>query len=544
VVKNSLEPDWAPEQNTFEFDLSKGELTDLKITVKDWNRLMSAKLLGTACITVDKLKGLMAGEPVPKLGDEFYISSPDGASLIGKSKLQTFVVLKLKAKEGPPMAVPDSDSQKVGDAAAQVGATNLFNAPAKEAKTPAPLEETPSEKPHPPGVEKKGPSQDPILPQREPASAAGIPEFTTMCDIDNDLTTARPALKRVTLTDRGYEPVKLSPKTGPSQPPNSHSVQAPRSLYATDSSSSGSRSVQAPISLYATDSSKSGMDTLRGYCGSPPEAPRTLKRITLQDRGIDTRNRNLYVREPEHIGLYTSALSGPSAPLEIGQDASSLVPASDSPYRYDMEKASPQHWVTEGPLSSTSRMARSPEKSHMQRIQHYRYPNGDGLAKAHPEQATYGQYGPVDTGKQNAFSEQSQSRVIPAQWFSEPDAEDLAPGWEKKIDPKSQTEFYVNHDLKAMSWVRPRIPSTVSQVPSTVSQVPSTVSRMPNKLSSGPSSARRTGWKPYEPYEGSSYYQGSSYSQSPDSMGSLYSSAPGGRGRYTDFVPGSQYSDV
>ena len=534
MVKNTLEPDWAPEQNTFEFDLSKGELTDLKITVKDWNRFTSAKLLGTACITVDKLKGLMAGEPAPKLGDEFYISGPDGASLIGKSKLQTFVVLKLKAKEGPPMAVPDSDSQKVGDAAAQVGATNLFNAPAKEAKTPAQLEETPSEEPHPPGVEKKGPSQDPILPQRAPAPAAGIPEFTTMCDVENDSTTALPALKRVTLADRGYEPVKLSPKTGPSQSPNSRSVQAPRSLYATDSTSSGSRSVQAPISLYATDSSKSGMDTLRGYCGRPPEAPRTLKRITLQDRGIDTRNRNLYVRESEHIGLYASA---PSAPLEIGQDASSLVPASDSRYRYGMEKASPQHWVTESPLSSTSRMARSPEKSHMQRIQHYRYPNGDRLAKAHAEPATYEQYGPVDTGKQNAFSEQPQSHVIPAQWFGEPDAEDLAPGWEKKIDPKSQTEFYVNHDLKAMSWARPRIPSTVSEVPSTVS-------RMPNQLSSGPSSVRRTGWKPYEPFEGSSYYQGSSYSQSPDSMGTRYSAAPGEMGRYTDFVPRSQYSDV
>jgi hypothetical protein len=517
VIKNTLEPDWPPEQNTFEFDLSKGELTDIKIPVKDWPRLTSAKLLGTAFITVDKLNGLMAGEPAPKLGDEFYISSPDGESLIGKNKLQTFVVLKLKAKEGPPRAVPDSDSQNVGNAAAQVGATNLFNTPATAAKTPAPLEETSKEKQNPPGVHKNGPSQDPILPQRAPGAAAGIPEFSTMCDVDDDLTddltTARPALKRMTVADRGYGPVKPSelpgarvvsaPKTGPSQSPNLRSVQAPRSLYATDSSSSGSRFVQAPISLYATDSSKSGMDTLRGYCGSPPEAPRTLKRITLQDRGIDTGNRNLFVREPEHVGLYASA------PSEIRQDASSFERASDRKYRYEMEKASTQkvvsQKVTESPLSSKSRMARSPEKSlsHMQRIQHYQYPNGVGIAKAHAEPATnkYGHYGPVDTEKQNASSEQPRRHVTPAQWFSEPDAEDLAPGWETKIDPKSQRVFYINHDLKAMSWVRPTVPRTVSEVPSTVS-------RMPNTLSNGPGSALRPGWKPYEPYEGNTYYEG------------------------------------
>jgi len=101
VVKNSLEPDWAPGKNTFEFDLSKGELTNLKITVKDWNRLGSNKLLGTACITEDKLKALMAGEPSTKL-DKFYISSPDKAPLMGQNQLQTFVVLKLNAKEALP----------------------------------------------------------------------------------------------------------------------------------------------------------------------------------------------------------------------------------------------------------------------------------------------------------------------------------------------------------------------------------------------------------------------------------------------------------
>jgi hypothetical protein len=101
VVKKSLEPEWAPEQNTFEFDLSKGELTDLKITLKDSNWSTPDVLLGTACITVDKLKALMAGKPAPKL-DEFYISSPDGAALIGQSQQRTFVVLKLNAKEALP----------------------------------------------------------------------------------------------------------------------------------------------------------------------------------------------------------------------------------------------------------------------------------------------------------------------------------------------------------------------------------------------------------------------------------------------------------
>jgi hypothetical protein len=86
------------EQNTFEFDLSQGELTDLKITIMDYNDITQNKKLGTAVITVDKLKALMAGKPAPKLY-KFDISDPDGAALIGQSQLQTFVVLKLNAKE-------------------------------------------------------------------------------------------------------------------------------------------------------------------------------------------------------------------------------------------------------------------------------------------------------------------------------------------------------------------------------------------------------------------------------------------------------------
>jgi outer membrane biosynthesis protein TonB len=86
------------EQNTFEFDLSQGELTDLKITIMDYNDLTHDENLGTAVITVDKLKALMAGRPAPKLY-KFDISDPDGAALIGQSQQQTFVVLKLNAKE-------------------------------------------------------------------------------------------------------------------------------------------------------------------------------------------------------------------------------------------------------------------------------------------------------------------------------------------------------------------------------------------------------------------------------------------------------------
>jgi flagellar biosynthesis GTPase FlhF len=86
------------EQNTFEFDLSQGEITDLKITIMDYNDLTHDEKLGTAVITVDKLKALMTGKPAPKLY-KFDISDPDGAALIGQSQLQTFVVLKLNAKE-------------------------------------------------------------------------------------------------------------------------------------------------------------------------------------------------------------------------------------------------------------------------------------------------------------------------------------------------------------------------------------------------------------------------------------------------------------
>ena len=119
MVKNKLDPDWPQgESNTFEFDLSKGELTDVKITLKDWNRLASDKELGTAYIRAEQLDRLMAGKH--GLGDEFLVTGTDGNPLIGKSKEQTFLVLKLKAKEGLPGAVTN-DEQEVLPEAVQVG---------------------------------------------------------------------------------------------------------------------------------------------------------------------------------------------------------------------------------------------------------------------------------------------------------------------------------------------------------------------------------------------------------------------------------------
>lgn len=68
VVKNSQNPDWQPEE-VFEFDLSKGEIVDLMIALKDWNRLTAIKDLGYLTIGVDKIKEVLSGAPGPRLGD-------------------------------------------------------------------------------------------------------------------------------------------------------------------------------------------------------------------------------------------------------------------------------------------------------------------------------------------------------------------------------------------------------------------------------------------------------------------------------------------
>ena len=96
VKKNSLNPVWKPEE-TFEFDVSSGELADIQIQLKDWNMVTSSKLLGTAVIGADALKRLMAGDTFSDtfLSDEFLLTAPDGKALTGKDKQQAHLVLKV-----------------------------------------------------------------------------------------------------------------------------------------------------------------------------------------------------------------------------------------------------------------------------------------------------------------------------------------------------------------------------------------------------------------------------------------------------------------
>ena len=537
MVKNKLDPDWPQgENNTFEFDMSKGELTDLKITLKDWNRLTSAKELGTAYIRVEQLERLMAGEPAPELGDEFLVSAKDGSPLIGKSKEQTFLVLKLKAKEGPPRAVADDDEVPVAEAS-QVGSSNLFNTPAKP-------EEMSEEEPRPPSVKKAGPSQDPTMPktqatdvsvmkagpsqdptvlQKQPTGlstseerlmAGPEPAVEVMCDVETEWEcTPRAPLKRMTIEERGddlwrsvprvsrYESVPPSPATNPAQDPTLY-ASGPQPLRSPPS-------VQAPKSLYATDSSRSGMDTLQGYCAGTYYVPTSRPRITLQDRGIDTTG-PLYIREHDVGALYASA---PSAPVrsEVGQDAfsSPQMRASVSPHRYEMDGdgftrtyPSPQLRASVSPLLS---MSRSPEKHIVRKVQSFRYPNGDSLTRAYAN------------GDGLAQVHEELAPYAPSQ------PSDLAPGWEKKRDPASGREFYVNHDLKAKSWVRPTQPNSMPIAPS--------------------SGARRAGWRHYELDTGSSDSQPPRSALGSTDIESFAGAVPKSLGgSYTEFTSSQMYA--
>jgi hypothetical protein len=114
VKKNSLNPDWDPEdQAKFEFDLSSGELEDIRIQIKDWNRTSSAKLLGTTVIGVNALKRLIAGDKAAFPSDEFLISAPDGTPLLGKDQQQAHLVLKVAVVKGPVAEQPGGMSSSI-----------------------------------------------------------------------------------------------------------------------------------------------------------------------------------------------------------------------------------------------------------------------------------------------------------------------------------------------------------------------------------------------------------------------------------------------
>jgi hypothetical protein len=115
VKKNSLDPDWNPEEK-FEFNLFSGELADIQIQLKDWNPTSSAKLLGKTVIGVDVLKLLMAGDEATFPSDKFLITAPDGKPLIGKDKQETHLVLKvaaIKMVKGSPATFTSAQAREV-----------------------------------------------------------------------------------------------------------------------------------------------------------------------------------------------------------------------------------------------------------------------------------------------------------------------------------------------------------------------------------------------------------------------------------------------
>ncbi len=82
--------------------MSSGEVGDIRIQLKDWNRTSSAKPLGTTVIAADALNRLLAGDN-PKAAfpsDVFLITALDGKPLMGKDYHQTHLVLKVAVVRG------------------------------------------------------------------------------------------------------------------------------------------------------------------------------------------------------------------------------------------------------------------------------------------------------------------------------------------------------------------------------------------------------------------------------------------------------------
>ena len=290
VVKNSLDPDWKPEE-IFEFDLSKGELVDLKVTLKDWNRLTAVKTLGTTVLPAARLRRVLDGEPEPRLGSEFFVTGVDGEPLKGQDGEQTFLVLKLAPREGFPRARTSSADvaqtmQIVKDAAVlgapEVGATNLFNTPSK---TQHSLENTPG-----PPFHFMCDIDDHTPPVSNSSSRQHTPNLKSSLDPKSYQTViqtnGREASRRMLVQDRRDDFWDALPRSSSLTPRSSPSL-----LYSSQ-----------PHSLHA-DSPRYISNT---YTGAP-----RLARITLADRGI-TATSDFYMRDesgPQTIGT------------EVGQDA-------------------------------------------------------------------------------------------------------------------------------------------------------------------------------------------------------------------------------
>jgi len=245
VVKNSLAPDWTPNE-TFEFDLSKGELVDLKITLKDWNRVTAVKTLGTSCLPATRLQSLMDGNAEPRLGADFLVNGLDGSPLRGKDGEQTFIVLKLACSEGlPRTTVPLGDAKAATDLPS---ANNLFNTPNKDAKPssepnwehacdvgdPTPPISNSSSRQHTPIV-KSSVDPEPQQTEVQTYSRAPVPQSRDPEPQQTEVQTySRAAPRRIRLQDRPDDWWNSASSVPPS--PNHSYTSQPQSLYATDSS--------------------------------------------------------------------------------------------------------------------------------------------------------------------------------------------------------------------------------------------------------------------------------------------------------------------
>lgn len=351
VVKNTLSPDWKPEEK-FLFDLSKGEIDDLKITLKDWNRLTAIKMLGMASISAEKLKQLMAGEKASRLGNEFYLTAPDGSPLVGKDEEQTFILLKIAASESGALAAESAPEVALTN---DVGSTNLFNTPVKIGDAQEP---------------RKDLGQNAMLVQESnnlfgDISSGGL-KMEFMCDVDgppprsdgltlqqtpilsniSDLVEEpyqRGFLERIKIQDRGDE------------------------LWSTESPISYpiSTFVHSPRSLYATDTSRTEMDMRRNIAGIGYVAGHR-PRITLEDRGISTTAGNLYVKE--NRSLYASAPVQHVRP-DPGQDATYFT---SSPY---------STFTNTTPRTTTAPRTREFSVNN-RRLQDYTYVGGERLERS------------------------------------------------------------------------------------------------------------------------------------------------------------------
>jgi len=396
VVKNKLDPDWTPAEE-FVFDLSKGELVDLKVTLKDWNRITAVKVLGTTLIGVDKLKQLMAGQKASRLGDEFFITKEDGTPLVGHDEEKTFILLKLAASEsGAAAASPPLEVAPATD----VGGVNLFNSPVKinDADTPdkdlghtaTPVLESDND------IDPTDPKMEFIFDvnEFEPPNSTWQTTFSSttpslaiqLMQEPVQRAPLQEPVQRATLAIEHpqYERAPLARMRIQDRQDNFWRTESP--LQESVQSSPASSFMSAPHSLHVTDTSKAEINTLQGFAGKGYVAGHR-HRITLHDRGISNTAGDLYMREDRN--LYASA---PTEHVRtgLGKDATFFGNSAES--------------LSTSLYSTFSRIApRSREtiKGYNRVLQNYTYADGERLERSPSSysmhSALYSSAGPTTT---------------------------------------------------------------------------------------------------------------------------------------------------